>query len=152
MSKRRYLDLDGFLELFEKFISENTWTKNKHQKLENLENYLKKYQHTSISVGMEKGNYCVSKKGDNDDWRNYTLISNVITILKVPINKLGKLYGYRDKWVLIRGVSVPGYNGGGFNSYYNHVYLLPENFDENIIPNLKQRLGKYFVIQPFTNE
>jgi len=145
MSKRRYLDLDGFLELFEKFISEKTWTKTKHQKLENLENYLRKFQHTSISVGMEKGNYCVSKKGDNDNWRNNTLISNVITIFKVPSNRLGKLYYYRDKWVLIRGISYQGFTGY-ISSYYNHVYLLPENFDENIIPNLKQRLGKYFVL------
>jgi uncharacterized SAM-dependent methyltransferase len=53
--------------------------------------------------------------------------------------------------VLIRGISYQSFTGY-ISSYYNDVYLLKNNFDENIIPNLKQRLGKYFVIQPFTND
>ena len=152
MSKRKYLDLDKFLQLFQKFISKDSWTKSKHQNLKEIEVFLRKYRVTRIRVSLGRGNYCVSKKTELDDLKNYTLISNVITIFKVPTRKLGKLYNYRDKWVLIRGVSKPGYNGGGWMVYHNEVYQLPDNFDETIIPKLKQEFGKYFVIQPKTNE
>ena len=130
MKKKKPMNLERFLNLYEDFINLSTWTKQKHKKFKEVNQFLEKHLAASIRVNPNsKYNHCSG---------NHTF-----TILKVPEDKLGKLCQFRNKWVLIRCDS----EGSGWSQYWNEIYLLDKPFDLNLIENIKSRFGDYFIIQ-----
>ena len=134
MKPAKPLELNIFLKKYEKFISIETWTKQKYQIREEVDEILNFSFLTSIRVGKNsKYNYCISEIGEYS--------SQVFTIFKVPKKQLGKLFPYRNKWVLIRCNA----DHGGWSVYFNYVYLLSDEFDSNRITEIKNKFGIWFV-------
>lgn len=130
MKKKKPMKLEIFLNLYEDFINLSTWTKQKHKKFKEVNQFLEKHLAASIRVNPNsKYNHCSG---------NHTF-----TIIKVPKDKLGKLYQFRNNWVLIR---CDSYKVDGWSQYWNEIYLLDKPFDLNLIENIKSRFGDYFII------
>lgn len=129
--KTKKICLDTFINLFEKFVSHKTWTKEKHKRYDELQQYLEKHNPVTIRVKPNsKYNHCLG--------------AHSFTIKKVPSNQLGKLYGLRNKWVLIRCVASNG--GGGWGEYCNEAYLLDTRPDNSKIEAIENRFKMYFVV------
>lgn len=134
MSKRKNIDLEHFLFLFNQFISIPTWTKQKHQQLDNLNTYLGGLHCVKISV-IKHSKYNLCKD------------TNSFTLFKVPSDKRGKLSAYRNKWVFVRCVS----DGSGWTRYYNECYPLMNRIpDKILIEDLKKRFSLHYVEQTDT--
>ena len=136
MKTPKSLNLNLFLDEYEKFISIETWTKQKYQIREEVDRILNFSFLTRIRVGKNsKYNYCISEIGEYS--------SQVFTIFKVPKKQLGKLFPYRNKWVLVRCNADHAKNS--FSVYFNYVYLLSDEFDSNRIKEIKNKFGIWFV-------
>ncbi len=128
--RRSSLNIDKFIELFEGFISIPTWTKEKRKKYNLLEEFLEPYEVTQIVVGKSSKNI-------------YCSLTHTFTVIKIPLNTLGKLSKFRGQWVLIKCYSDKRY--GNWGNYFNKVYLLTNNFDPDIISLCKKRFKKHFI-------
>lgn len=136
MKTPKSLNLNLFLDEYEKFISIETWTKQKYQIREEVDRILNFSFLTRIRVGKNsKYNYCISEIGEYS--------SQVFTIFKVPKKQLGKLFPYRNKWVLVR--CNADHAKRSFSVYFNYVYLLSDEFDSNRIKEIKNKFGIWFV-------
>ncbi len=135
IKKEKSIDLEGFLDLYEKFISVTNWSKEKHQRFDEVNEYLSKHEVRIKRVKPHsKYNLCEG--------------TNSFTILKVPSDQLGSLYKFRDEWVLVRCTS---YKQGGWSQYSNEVYRLTSPFDLNDMDLIKKRFGDYFVDKHYKN-
>jgi len=77
MKPAKPLDLNLFLKKYEKFISIKTWTKQKYQVRDEVDQILNSSFLIRIRVGKKsKYNYCISEIGEYS--------SQVFTIIKVP--------------------------------------------------------------------
>jgi len=131
MSKRKFLDLIEFQKRLDLFLFIPTYTTEKHLKKNQFDDFLNKHIRQVISVKPNsKYNNC---KGTHS-----------FTIQKVPNDKLGKLLGYRGKWVLIRCDSI---SGGSWGQYWNEVYELKHPVDASEIILIKEKYKDYFVLK-----
>lgn len=131
MIKRKYIDINKFQRYLQDFLNIPTWTKSKHNKHKVFSEFLKEHMVSIISVKQNsKYNHC-SK-------------THSFTIFKVPEDKLGKLFKYRGKWVLIYCNS---YGGFGWGSYWNEIYRLKKSFSENELKEIKMKFGSFFVLK-----
>lgn len=128
MSNIKYIDIETFQNLFEEFVSVDSWTKKKQIKKEELNNYLR---------GIKRVTTSVNKKSKNNLCTN----TNTFTILKVPLDKKGKLANYRGSWVLVRCIS----EGSGWSRYFNEVYLLNFTPNQELNEKLKIRFSLYYI-------
>ena len=130
MVGKKSINLEVFLNLYEKFINIPSWTKDKHKKFDEVKQYLNKYKVVVIRVKPHsKYNHC---KGNHS-----------FTIINVPYNQLGKLYQFRNKWVLIR---CDSYVDGGWSQYYNEVYQLDRPFDLSKTSSIEKRFEYSFIV------
>jgi hypothetical protein len=130
MAKLKYLDLDEFQEKLDQFVFLPTYTKLKHQYKNEFDKFLGKHKMVIINVKPNsKYNYCTK--------------THSFTIFKVPEDKLGKLFNYRSKWVLIRCDSS---SGGSWGYYWNEVFELKKSVENLDLNNLKQKYKEYFII------
>ena len=129
MGRKKSLNLEVFLDLYEKFTNIPKWTKEKHERFNKVQQYLTKHQVVNIRVKPNsKYNHCAR--------------SHSFTILKVPNDQLGNLYRLRNEWVLIRCVSQVQ---SGWSQYFNEVYHLPCSVDLSKRSTIKQRFRNYFI-------
>lgn len=129
MRKKKSIDLKTFLDLYEKFTNVRTWTKEKHERFRDVEQYLTMHQVITIRVKPNsKYNYCKR--------------THSFRILKVPNDQLGHLFLLRNEWVLIICDSFPQ---SGWSQYVNKVYHLAIPFDENERSSIVKRFGNFFV-------
>jgi hypothetical protein len=126
----KYVDIDVFMDLYYGFIKIKTWTKDKRDKLNKVEDYLKDY-------------YCLKIRVKPSFSTNKCTITQSFTVFQVSERQLGKLYQLRKKWVLVRCISYDS----GWSKYRNDVYLLKEPVDKNKKEEIKKRFGDYFVLR-----
>ncbi len=131
MKKLKFLDLVEYQNKLDQFLFIPTYTKEKHLNKNQFDDFLNKQERQVISVKPNsKYNNC---KGTHS-----------FTILKVPNDKLGKLFKYRGKWVLIRCDSV---SGGSWGEYWNEIYELKHPVDAVELIFLKEKYKEFFVLK-----
>jgi hypothetical protein len=131
MRKRKFLDLVEFQNKLDQFLFIPSYTREKYQVKNQFDHFLETHLTTIISVKPNsKYNNC---KGTHS-----------FTILKVPNDKLGKLFKYRGKWVLIRCDSI---SGGSWGEYWNEVYELKHPVDAGELIFLKEKYKDFFVLK-----
>ena len=129
MKINKYLNLQEFQKNFDRFLEIPRWTKQKHKEKSLFIDFLNRYEVTTISVKPNsKYNYCS--------------ITHSFTIFKVPSDKLGKLFKYRNKWVLIRCGS-DCFGSWGF--YWNEIYELKDPISQEELNFLKEKYEYYFI-------
>jgi hypothetical protein len=129
MGRKKSINLEVFLDLYEEFTNIPTWTKEKHERFDEVQQYLTKHQVVTIRVKPNsKYNHCEG--------------SHSFTIMKVPNDQLGKLYRLRKEWVLIR---CDSYVQSGWSQYFNEVYHLDSPFDLSKRRSIENRFGDYFI-------
>ena len=129
MGKKQSIDLKTFLDLYEKFTTVETWTKEKHKRFQDVENYLNIHKVVSIRV-KPNSKYSHCKRAHS------------FKILKVPNNQLGKLSLLRNEWVLI---ICNSFNKGGWSQYINNAYQLAIPFDETEKEAINKRFKNLFI-------
>ena len=130
MVGKKSINLEVFLNLYEKFINIPSWTKDKHKKFDEVKQYLNKHQVVLVRVKRHsKYNHC---EGNHS-----------FTIIKVPNDQLGNLYRLRNKWVLIR---CDSYVQGGWSQYSNEVYHLDRPFDLSKTSSIVKRFKYSFIV------
>ena len=140
MKPTKPLELNLFLKKYKKFISIKTWTKQKYQARDEVDQTLNSSFLTRVRVGKNsKYNHCISKNPQPIGW----ISSQVFTIIKVPKKQLGKLFPYRNNWVLVR--CNADHTGSSFSTYFNYVYLLSDKFESKRIIEIKKMFGIWFV-------
>jgi hypothetical protein len=131
MRKLKFLDLIEFQNKLDQFLFIPTYTKEKHLFKNQFDDFLNNHVVQIINVKPNsKYNNC---KGTHS-----------FTIQKVPSDKLGKLFNYRGKWVLIRCDSI---SGGSWGQYWNEVYELKHPVDEAELFVLKEKYNDFFVLK-----
>jgi hypothetical protein len=129
MRKKKSIDLEIFLNLYEKFTNIPTWTKEKHERFAEVEKYLTMHKVVTFTVKPNsKYNYCAG--------------THSFRIMKVPNDQLGNLSLHRNEWVLIICNSS---TKGGWSQYVNKVYHLAIPFDENKNGSIEKIFGNYFI-------
>jgi hypothetical protein len=131
MAKLKYLDLNQFQKKLDPFLFLPTYTKQKHQCKKEFDKFLCRHKMKVINVKP------------NSKYNNCT-ITHSFTIFKVPKDKLGKLFQYRNKWVLIRCDSR---SGGSWGYYWNEVYELKKAVENVDLEHLKEKYKDYFVLK-----
>ena len=130
MKKRKYIDLVEFQYWFDQFLFIPSYTKEKHILKNQFYNFLNRHLSTTISVKPNtKYNNCLG--------------THSFTILKVPQDRLGKLFKYRGKWVLIRCDSM---SVGSWGYYWNDIYELKHPIDQTVYLSLKSKYNKFFIL------
>jgi hypothetical protein len=131
IKKEKSINLEVFLDLYEKFISVTNWSKEKHQRFDEVNEYLSKHEVRIKRVKPHsKYNLCEG--------------TNSFTILKVPSDQLGSLFKFRDEWVLVRCTS---YTQGGWSQYSNEVYRFEGSFTFEELEAIKKRFGHWFILK-----
>jgi hypothetical protein len=129
MTQKKYLDIKEFVILYEEFIKITTWSKEKHKKKEILQKFLSKHHSINISIKPNsKYNLCDK--------------TNSFSIIKVPLNKLGKLYSYRGRTIL---AFCSSYAWGGWSHYSNEIYQLKEIPTSEYKQLLKKKFQNFYV-------
>lgn len=128
--KKSSLDINKFIELYDQFINIPTWTKEKSKNHKQLEDFLDPFELTQIIVGKSSLNI-------------YCGLTHTFTVIKIPLNTLGKLYKFRGQWVLIKCYRDNRY--GNWGNYFNKVFSLPHNFDTNVINKLRTKFKSNFI-------
>ena len=124
--KTKNINFDKFLSLNKMFLNEATWTKKKHEKYNDLQNYLKKVQFISI----------ISHRDSNTTKCTFT---HSFTIFKVPLNQRGKMIPLRGKWVLMRC----DYRYKFHN--YLEVYKLRKAPSQKLIDTISKDFKLYYI-------
>jgi hypothetical protein len=131
MGKIKFLDLTEFQNKLDLFLSIPTYTKQKYVCKNQLNDFLD--EHTMEIINVKP----------NSKYNNCT-ITHSFTIFKVPNDKLGKLFQYRNKWVLIRCDSS---TGGSWGYYWNEVYELKNPVEKMELKCLKEKYKDFFVLK-----
>jgi hypothetical protein len=131
MSKRKFLDLVEFQNRLDQFLFIPSYTKEKYFVKKQFHHFLQAHLTTIIRVKP------------NSKYNNCTG-THSFTIIEVPKDKLGKLFKYRGKWVLIRCDSN---SGGSWGEYWNEVYELKQPVDASEINRLKEKYKDFFVLK-----
>ena len=130
IKKEKSINLESYLDLYEKFLNLPGWGKEKHQLFDAIEQYLSKHE---VRIKRVKPN---SKHNLCDRTHSFT-------IFKVPSNQLGKLYSYRDELVLVRCTS---YTQGGWSQYLNEIYRFEGSVTNQELDAIKKRFGHWFIL------
>jgi hypothetical protein len=129
MGRKKSINLEVFLDLYERFTAIATWTKEKHERFDEVQQYLRKHKVVTIRVKPHsKYNHCEG--------------THSFTIIRVPNDQLGNLYRLRNEWVLIRCVSDVQ---SGWSQYFNEVYLLDSPLDLSKRSTIEKRFRNYFI-------
>lgn len=127
IKKEKSINLESFLDIYEPFIKIPNWTKEKHERFEEVESFLSKYEMDSKVVRpTSKYNLC---KGIHS-----------FTILKVSSNQLGKLYNFRNEWILVRCAKYVRWQN--LNKFYR-LDVSPTNEE---LEAIKKRFGHWFIL------
>ena len=131
MGKLKFLDLTQFQNKLDQFLFIKTYTKQKHVYKNQFDDFLGKHSAMIINIKPNsKYNNCAG--------------THSFTIFRVPSDKLGKLFKYRDKWVLIRCDSS---SGGSWGYYWNEVYELKSPVEKMELKLLKEKYKDFFVLK-----
>jgi len=136
MKAIKFIHLDQYEDLLKEFLKHPTWTKQKHQAHTSFKEYLE--QHIAVTIRVHpssKYNYCDR--------------THSFTTLRVPPTARGKLYKYRDQYVLIRCSS---FFQNGWTQYLNEVYLLQEPPSYYRTEELKATYGSLYIQQQLNRE
>ena len=125
--KEKFIDFEAFLEVYEKFVNVPTWTKDKYNKLEDLTQFLSKFESAS-KVAKSSSNY------------NLCGMVYSFTIMKIPADQLGKFYHFRNQLVLIICLPYSRYEK------INRLYHLKVEIDSTVTASLKKRFGHWFIL------
>jgi len=106
MKKIQQTDLVIFETLLSTFISIPKWTKEKHKRFDQLNQFLSGFY--CLEIGETKSSL----------HKGYT---NTFTMFEVPKKRTGKLFKYRERWVLSRKRSS---GGVGWGKFWDEIYLL----------------------------
>ena len=87
--KRKTINLEKFLELYEPFMEIGGWCKEKHERKHDLYDYFRKIE--SISIESRKG------------LAELIYGNHSFTVFRVPRLQRGKLFSLRGKWILMCG-------------------------------------------------
>lgn len=126
MSKRKYLELEKFLNYYREFHSIPTWTKEKRKKYENLWGLMNKSEFVNISSSR-----------DSDTTKVH--VQNGFTIFEVPKKQLGNMIPYRGKWVLM----YCGYREKF--KHYLQVFPLDKGIQKIESSSLKREFGYRYI-------
>ena len=132
MSKRKYLDTEKFQILLKDFLSIPTYTKDKTEKKKLFFDFLDEHKLATIISVKPNSIY------------NHCSKTHSFTIFQVPDDQKGKLFKYREKWVLILCCS---HGGWGWGEYWNQVYQLNRPFTQNELKIIKSKFNDYFVLK-----
>jgi len=127
MKRITHSDLIEFENLFNSFNSIPRWIKEKHKRFKILDNFLSEFY--SFNIGETKSSI---HKG-----RTHTF-----TIFKVPKKRTGKLFKYRECWVLSRKRSL---GGGGWGKFWDEIYPLDFIPTEKLNTRLIKDYPNYYI-------
>jgi hypothetical protein len=125
MRKKRFLDLDKFLNFHQEFIRVSTWTSDKRKKYNQLIEYMFSCEHCKITSSR-----------DSDTTKVHS--NNSFTIFKVPPTQRGNMKIYRDKWVLMYVIDRFAFQ------HFLRVFPLEKGIDKDYSIFLKNRLEFYY--------